>query len=153
LPADEAAAWHETDSLTALREAVDTGAKVRTSVARAAGLSESELRTLEHLVRGAAGPAELARRLGVSTAAVTGILDRLQGRGHLERTPDPVDRRRTALSVTASGRAELRGHLARMFTALATLDETFTEGERAVVARYLRGVTAAFEEIIEHPAQ
>ncbi|WP_246382950.1 MarR family winged helix-turn-helix transcriptional regulator [Nocardioides stalactiti] len=141
--------WHESPSLTALREALEAAALMRGTIARSAGLSESELRTLEHLVRTPLGPADLARRLGVSTAAVTGILDRLEGRDHLERAPHPDDRRRTALTVTDSGRQEIRGHLAPMFLALQQLDDAFDPAEREVVARYLRDVTAAFDRIAQ----
>lgn len=141
--------WRDTDSLTALREALDAGARMRVAISRRAGLSDSEMRSLEHLVGAPAGPADLARRLGVSTAAVTGILDRLESRGHLERAPHPDDRRRTALTVTAGGREEIRGHLLPMFEALQALDGAFDEDERAVVARYLRGVAEAFAPLIE----
>lgn len=140
--------WHDTPSLIALREALEAGARVRGTVARRAGLSESELRSLEHLVRAPAGPAELARLLGLTTAAVTGIVDRLESRGHVERAAHPEDRRRTALTVTASGRDEIRGHLLPMFVALQRLDATFDDDERDVVARYLEGAHEAFAAIL-----
>ena len=87
-------------------------------MARRAGLSETELVTLEHLSREQIGPAEVARRLEVSTAAATGIVDRLVSRGHVERRPHEVDRRRTELDITDSGRGEIVGHLMPMFAAL-----------------------------------
>jgi DNA-binding MarR family transcriptional regulator len=138
-----------TPSLAALRDLVTTGARVNHVVARRAGLSESELVTLEHLSRERIGPAEVARRLEVSTAAATGIVDRLVARGHVERRPHAADRRRTELVITDSGRAEAVGHLMPMFEALDRLDRSFSDEERAVVERYLRGAVAAFEEVLE----
>lgn len=38
-------------------------------------------------------------------------------------------------------------HLLPMFTALDAWDSSFTDAERALVERYLRGVRAAFEEV------
>ncbi|NYG54250.1 MarR family winged helix-turn-helix transcriptional regulator [Nocardioides perillae] len=140
-----AARWQQTGSLTALRAAVDAGARVRRAVSRRAGLSDSEMVALEHLVREPLGPAELARRLEVTTAASTQIVDRLAARAHVERRPDPDDRRRTQVHVTTSGREEVLAHLMPMFVALARLDASFTEQERAVVERYLRGAEAAFD--------
>lgn len=144
-----AASWQQTGSLDALRECTNAGARVRGVVARQAGLSESELIALEHLVRGPLGPAELSRRLDVSTAAGTGIVDRLASHGHVTRVPHEQDRRRTQVLVTASGREEVLQRLLPMFRALRELDESFDAGERAVVERYLRGATAAFRQITD----
>jgi DNA-binding MarR family transcriptional regulator len=133
----------------ALRDLVSAGARVNHVVARRAGISDTELVTLEHLSRDQIGPAEVARRLEVSTAAATGIVDRLVARGHVERRPHAADRRRTELVLTASGRGEVVGHLLPMFIALDRLDREFTEEERAVVERYLRGAVDAFEQVLE----
>jgi DNA-binding MarR family transcriptional regulator len=141
--------WDESGTLTALRELVTAGARVNHVVARRAGISDTELVTLEHLSREQIGPAEVARRLEVSTAAATGIVDRLVSRGHVERRPHAADRRRTELVLTESGRREVVGHLLPMFISLDQLDRGFTEEERAVVERYLRGAAAAFERVLE----
>ena len=140
--------WDQTASLVALRELMTTGARVNHVVARRAGLSESELVTLEHLSREEIGPAEIARRLEVSTAAATGIVDRLVARGHVERQPHAQDRRRTQLVLTESGRGEASGHLMPMFAALDRLDRGFTAAEREVVERYLGGAVAALEQVL-----
>lgn len=140
--------WDGTPTLEALRDLVATGARVNHVVARRAGISDTELVTLEHLSREEIGPAEVARRLEVSTAAATGIVDRLVARGHVERRPHPGDRRRTRLELTDSGRGEVVEHLLPMFIALDRLDRGFSDEERAVVERYLRGATEAFEQVL-----
>src|SRR6478736_6660796 len=97
-PASEFAdAWEQTGSLLALREAIDAGTRVRPVIARRGGL---------------------ARLLDVSTAAATGLADRLVAHGHVERRPHVADRRRTSLQVTPAGREEVLGHLLPMFRAL-----------------------------------
>ncbi|HEV2797086.1 MAG TPA: MarR family transcriptional regulator [Nocardioides sp.] len=141
--------WDTSNSLEALRDLVTTGARVNHVVARRAGISDTELVTLEHLSREQIGPAEVARRLEVSTAAATGIVDRLVSRGHVERRPHAADRRRTELVLTDSGRGEVVGHLLPMFVALDQLDRGFTEEERETIERYLRGAIAAFERVLE----
>lgn len=134
----------------ALRDLVEAGALLRHVVSRRAGLSETEMRTLQHLSRGPLGPAEVARLLEVSTAASTGIVDRLVERGHAERRPHPADRRRIEVHLTDSGRTEVVGHLRPMLDQLAALDATYTPDELAVVERYLRGATAALRAVT-HP--
>jgi DNA-binding MarR family transcriptional regulator len=138
----------ETSTLRALRELIETGSRVAPAVARRADLSRSELRALELLSGEELGPADLARHLEVTSAASSGIVDRLTARGHVVRRPHPTDGRRTAVSITDSGRAEVMGYLAPMFTALHELDAPLDDAERVVVERYLRGATAALRRML-----
>jgi DNA-binding MarR family transcriptional regulator len=139
--------WVSSPTLDALQELVDVAAQVPHEVARAAGLSTSELHSLRHLMDTPMGPVELARALGVTSAASSGVVDRLVARGHAERRPHPEDGRRTEVVITDSGRAEVFSRLAPMFAALATLDAGLEDGDRAVVERYLRGATAAMRAL------
>ena len=95
----------------------------------------------------------MARRLEVSTAAATGIVDRLVARGHVERRPHAADRGVRSWCSPTSGRE--RGAWAtccRCSSALDRLDRAFTAEERAVVERYLRGAVAAFEQVLGEAA-
>src|SRR3982750_264831 len=47
--------------------------------------------------------AALARDIGADKTRIIGVLDDLQGRGLIERQPDPADRRVRVLSLTAAG--------------------------------------------------
>lgn len=143
--------WEQTGSLLALREAINRGNRLRHVLARRAGLSESDLVAMEHLMAEPLGPGDLARILDVTTAASTGLVDRLVQRGHVQRHPHELDRRRTQVEVTPSGREEVLTHLLPMFRELDRLDRSFTAEERAVVERYLRGVIAAFENLEAQP--
>jgi DNA-binding MarR family transcriptional regulator len=49
-------------------------------------------------------PGELAGHLRVAPRSVTDVIDALEDRGLVERTPDPTDRRATVVTLTASGR-------------------------------------------------
>lgn len=146
------AGWDRTPSLGALGDLMSVAARVNHVVARRAGLSETELIAMQHLSREereaeAIGPAEIARRLDVSTAAATGIVDRLEARGHVERRPHPADRRRTTLHLTESGRREVVTQLLPMFIALDALDRGLSDADREVVAAYLRRAAEAFEQV------
>ena len=143
-----AQSWEQTDSLLALRELIDVGCQVAPAVARRAELSHHELQALEIVMDGSVGPAEIARELGVTSAAASGIVDRLAARGHVQRRPHASDGRRTQVVITATGREEVIGYLMPMFGALARLDSALSEGERDVVARYLRGAIEAMRGLL-----
>lgn len=132
------------DALRALRDAVEAAGRVRRALARRSGLGDTELAAVQHLMAEPLGPAELARRLDLTPAAATGLVDRLAARGHVERRPHAADRRRTTVQVTGSGQREVLELLAPMLQGLAELDAGFTEAERAVVARYLDGARRVF---------
>lgn len=140
-------AWEQTSSLLALRELIRTGEQVAPAVANRAGLSHNELRTLEHLIDHPMGPAELARLLGVSSAASSGIIDRLEKRGHAQRLDHASDRRRTSVTISDTGRREVVSHLMPMFRELAELDASLSEAEREVVTRYLQGALRAVRTV------
>lgn len=140
--------WRQTGSLTALREFSDVSRQVMPALSRRAGLTRTEMTVLESLVGAPMGPSEMAQRLGVTTAAASGIVDRLVGRGHAVRRPHPQDGRRTEVAITPSGREELLGHLMPMFAEMARLDDEFSDDERAVVERYLLGSIRAMRRLL-----
>lgn len=135
-------------TLEALQELIDVAEATTPAVARQAGLSTSELHSLRHLSATPMGPVELARVLGVTSAASSGVVDRLVARGHAERRPHPEDGRRTEVVITDSGRAEVLERLQPMFASLAALDNGLTDEQREVVERYLRGAIEAMRRLL-----
>lgn len=141
-------AWQPGPVLDTLRRLLDSGRRATPALARRAGLTHTELAVLEHLMEDPAGPSELAQRLGVTTAAASGIVDRLVARGHAQRQPHPTDRRRTAVVATPSGREELMGRLMPMFAELAQVEASLTEAEREVVLRFLTDADRAVGRLL-----
>lgn len=140
--------WQRSATLEALQELVDVAGAVTPAVARRAGLSTSELHSLRHLMEASQSPGDLARLLGVTSAASSGVVDRLVAHGHAERRPHGADGRRTEVVITDSGRREVFALLTPMFAALAALDGGLTDQERAAVDRYLQGAIAALRTVL-----
>lgn len=71
------------------------------------GMNPARLDLLGHLHQAPEGLAmtALARRLMVTNASVTGLVDRMETEGLVERRPSPVDRRRTLIAATRTGTA------------------------------------------------
>ncbi len=146
---DELSSRMESSStLTALRTLTRLSEQVAPAVARRAQLTHNELRALEHLMDQPMGPGELGRVLGVSSAAASGIIDRLEARGHAQRTSHQSDGRRTSVTISAGGRTEVVGFLMPMFRELAVIDAELSEEDRPAVDRFLQGAIRALRAVV-----
>lgn len=136
-----------------MREVARAQHKFNVSTARVMRLAPNDVWALEHLLAdGPLGPAELAARLGMTTAAVTTLLDRLEDAGHVERRPHPADRRRLVVVPTAKANRDAYGAIAAFLGDLEAADADLTSAEREAVARYLRRVIAALRAFGEPAA-
>ena len=72
-------------------------------------VAASDANVLANLSAGAeCTVSELAARVGSRATTMTSVLDRLERRGWLARTPHPTDRRALMVGLTASGRRAAR---------------------------------------------
>lgn len=70
------------------------------AVADALGLNRTDMRCLDVIQREGAVPAgRLAEATGLTTGAITTVLDRLERAGYARRVRDPSDRRRVLVEV------------------------------------------------------
>ena len=78
---------------------------------------------------GSASMGELAQALDVSVASMTGIADRMERRGLVERRRDETDRRRVVVQATEAGRDVFRQIADRRREALGKLLAQLDQGE------------------------
>ena len=109
-------------TLAAQRNATDA-VMMHQAVADKLGLHVTDLRCLNMLrLSGPATPGELAARTGLTTGAVTRMIDRLLKAGYVSRAHDEADRRRVIITADEDRIAEIAPHyevLAREFGAVA----------------------------------
>lgn len=84
----------------------------------------------------------LAQRLKCEPSNVTGIVDRLETRGLVERQPDPADRRVKVAAATSEGRRVARSLREALRFAREPL-AGLSEGERVALRDALRGMLGA----------
>jgi DNA-binding MarR family transcriptional regulator len=127
-----------------MREHSSAAQRYAAALARRMGMGTSELAALEHLeAAGTMTPGQLGGRLSMSPGAVTALVDRLEGRGHVERMPNPEDRRSALLRETEKGLGDSLEHLWPYIEEMRGIEEGFTEEERVVISRFLRAATEA----------
>jgi DNA-binding MarR family transcriptional regulator len=136
------------NTLELLQALLETAQRAEPILAGRAHLSPNELKALQQLARHRWGPAELARHLGVSTPAATGIVDRLVARGHATRVPHPTDRRRVQIELTPLAHASTLPLRTPMLSALAEIDMALTDTERAAVDQFLAHTIQAIKQVL-----
>ena len=120
-------------------------------VARKLGVNATDSRCLDLIARAGANEltaGDLGRATGLTTGAVTGILDRLENAGLAERVRDAKDRRR----VIARSRPEAAERVGKLYEALGAammnLASSYTTGELELIGDYLERNLAILKEQI-----
>ncbi len=119
------------------------------AVGRKLGLSATERKILDVLQRtGPATAGQLAEHTGLTSGAITGIVNRLAHAGYVRRDANPADRRSVIVSRRASPRLdrvrpEIFGPLGQ---AITDLSAKYTQAELGAIATYLTGLTEILRE-------
>ncbi|MEU2000330.1 MarR family winged helix-turn-helix transcriptional regulator [Rhodococcus sp. NPDC019627] len=112
------------------------------------GLHTTDLRALISILDAgradiAATPGWLGDRLGINSASVTALLDRMEKAGLVRRTPDAEDRRRSRITVTATAMNLGETFFGPLINRTTTILEGFEPSERQIISRFLDSMNAA----------
>lgn len=94
---------------------------------------------------------DLAARLAMGKSSLTGLIDRLGGKGLVDRHPCPDDARVTLIRLTEAGRAAAEAALPDTRRHNAALLAPFSIDERAVIRRFLEHLSDNADTIINRP--
>ncbi|MFM0171713.1 MarR family winged helix-turn-helix transcriptional regulator [Paraburkholderia sediminicola] len=95
---------------------------------------------------------EAAAALDLKAPGMSGLVDRAERAGLVERHSDELDRRASRLWLTAAGRAALKRSKSGLAELNARLTEGFTASEIDVVARWLTSLQDKFPDVEEEAA-
>lgn len=105
------------------------------------GLSMNEEAVLLFLAQGVTAPGQLSKAIGMTSAGMTNLLDRLEADGYLRRDQHSTDKRRVLLTLTKKGfRSRLGSEDAN--AELGELTDTYSSGEQVAIARFLHAGAA-----------
>lgn len=127
--------------LRSLRRVNLQGSLFGQTVAIRFGLSESDVEALEVLLdTGAATAGKLSDLMGLTTGAVTRVIDRLEQAGYVRRVPDPADRRRVIVELIPDRMAAVEATMARVGDRSAKEIGHYSEADLAVINDFLTRV-------------
>src|SRR5918992_826378 len=89
-------------------------------------------------------PGRLLHETLVTSGTMTNRVDRLAGRGLVERHPDPADRRGVLVRLTPEGKATVDGAFGALLAAEAELISALPSAGQATLAALLRTLLAPF---------
>ncbi|GAA2861275.1 MarR family winged helix-turn-helix transcriptional regulator [Paenarthrobacter ilicis] len=140
------------DVLNALRDYRSAEAEMRRRTRASMGMGETDLAALRYLLeakRGGreVGPKELAVNLGITSASMTSLVDRLVRSGFVTREPHPTDRRALILKPTSGSEQEVRSTLGDMHSRMMEVAETLDGDDAAVVVDFLRRMRKAIDSV------
>jgi DNA-binding MarR family transcriptional regulator len=113
------------------------------AVAERLGMSSTDFTGLTLLLtRGPLSAGALAEHTGLTTGAITGLVDRLEQGGWVRRTPDPDDRRRVIVEPILEKVADMRPLLDPMLRDTALVEARFDDRQLAAILAFVEESTA-----------
>lgn len=117
------------------------------AVAEKMGISVTEHKALDLLGRnGPMTAGKLAEVTGLTTGAVTGMVDRLERAGFVKRSADPNDRRKVVIEPLEGKYEEVGWIFASLGQAMTDLLERYSEEELAVIQDFISKVPVLMQE-------
>ncbi|HEU5471669.1 MAG TPA: MarR family transcriptional regulator [Actinophytocola sp.] len=120
-------------------------------IAERMGLSGTDHKCLELVMRAAAPltAGRIAQQSGLSTGAVTGVIDRLERRGFVRRIRDPHDRRKVLVEVVGFDESRYL----HLFRSMIELNERvlkrFAPEDWDLLERYNRAMLDEFARLLD----
>ncbi|MBR1155723.1 MarR family transcriptional regulator [Bradyrhizobium sp. JYMT SZCCT0428] len=131
------------------------------TVANVAGISGSDLECLDFLnLEGRVTAGRLAEVTGLTTGAITGVVDRLEKAGFVRRERDETDRRKVFIATVPDSVAQIGRFYVPMQQAMHKLWSTYSEAELQLLLRFasesyksVLEATEALKGLIDAPKQ
>jgi DNA-binding MarR family transcriptional regulator len=118
------------------------------TVARLVGLNSTDLECLDLVsLAGPTTAGRLAAHTGLTTGAMTAVIDRLEQAGFVRRRADPDDRRRVLVEAVPGGIRHIEPLYRRLGESMTRLNGEYDERQLALIAEYL---TRAVDLVAEH---
>jgi DNA-binding MarR family transcriptional regulator len=128
----------------AMREVSGQGVLYSQAVAERLGVNSTDLECLDYIIAGDAITAGgLAEATGLTTGAITGVIDRLERRGFARRERDPDDRRKVLVRAQPSVAEEIGPLFAPMERAALGALSAYRESELELLLDFLTRIREA----------
>jgi DNA-binding MarR family transcriptional regulator len=145
----------------AMRRSSAQGVLYGQAVANVAGIANSDLECMDILyLEGRVTAGRLAEVTGLTTGAITGVVDRLEKAGLVRRERDEADRRKVFIAVVPETAMKIGQLYVPMQQAMEKVFSTYTDDELRLLLRFanegykgILGATAALKGLLDTPPE
>ncbi|PJZ68099.1 hypothetical protein CH373_17975 [Leptospira perolatii] len=118
-----------------------------TAIGNQMGLNATDSKTMDILDRkGPLTAGEIAEETGLATASVTGLIDRLEKLGFVERVRDAKDRRKVFVKPIFDEYEKQGQIFSSLVNSLTGLYSNYKDSELATILDFIRKLTVTFRE-------
>jgi DNA-binding MarR family transcriptional regulator len=122
----------------AVRKSSALGVIFGQTVANAVGISSSDLECLDFLnIEGRVTAGRLAELTGLTTGAITGLVDRMQKAGLVRRERDEEDRRKVYIAIVPEALGKIASYYAPLQKAVTKNWEGYSDAELKLLLRFM----------------
>ncbi|MCA5923752.1 MULTISPECIES: MarR family winged helix-turn-helix transcriptional regulator [Curtobacterium] len=144
------------DVLNALRRYRAAESAAQRRAREALGIGENALLALRVLIEAGhedrtVNAKDLAERLEITAASTSALVDRLVRSGHVERHPDPSDRRGVILTATGRSMRHALRVIEELDTRALEVTEHLPADDMAVVVEFLDEMVRVVDDVDVHP--
>src|ERR1700744_4217298 len=135
----------------AVRRASALGVIFGQAVAGNAGLSSSDHECLDFLnLEGRVTAGRLAEVTGLTTGAITGVVDRLEKAGYVRRARDDSDRRKVFIEIVPENIARIGRFYEHLQRSMHALWSTYSDAELKLLLRLTTQGAETMLGVVEH---
>jgi DNA-binding MarR family transcriptional regulator len=127
----------------AMRDVSGQGVLYSLAVAERLGINSTDLECLDHVARGPVSAGRLAELTGLTTGAITGVIDRLEREGLARREHDAHDRRKTLVRALPAVMERVAPLFAPMERSAMAVLAKYRDEELALLLSFLNGTRDA----------
>lgn len=127
----------------ALRDLSTSAVVSASAIAQRVGMGANDLKCAELLVRkGPLTAGQLAEESGLTTGAITGVVDRLERAGWAKREADPADRRKVVIHPGPKDSDALAGLYDAYAAGLSGVLDGYTSADLALILSFVQKLSA-----------
>ncbi len=115
-------------------------------IARSIGLHVTDAECIDFLQEmGPSTAGDLAKTTGLTTGAITNVIDRLEKAGFVKRGPDPTDRRKVIVSFIPDKHSKAKAHYGALAKQVQELFSKYSERELNFLIRHTHELAEIYQ--------
>ncbi|HVS95529.1 MAG TPA: MarR family transcriptional regulator [Puia sp.] len=134
------------DLMWEIRKFTRSSLMLQHAIAGESGLNATDAECLDYLMEmGPSTAGALMKASGLTTGAITSLIDRLERRGFVKRSADANDRRKVIVSLIPERKAAITARYGRLAAAVQGQLSSYSKHQLVFLIAHMRALTAIFD--------